>query len=161
MADARARDDARDVAALVRALVERTLANATPTNATPTHAMPTDDREATRRADAGRRVATRVLASTLGEGTRARDAMDDGEAVARAIVRRVRERRGEDAAARAAEACERARRRDASGSTRRAGVLRTLLAISEDAEGAWGAGGGWARAREGCGGWIWTRRRRR
>ena len=136
MADARARDDARDVAALVRALVERTLANAmptnaTPTHATPTHAMPTDDREATRRADAGRRVATRVLASTLGEGTRARDAMDDGEAVARAIVRRVRERRGEDAAARAAEACERARRRDASGSTRRAGVLRTLLAISE------------------------------
>ena len=142
MADARARDDARDVAALVRALVERTLANAMPTNATPTNAMPTDDREATRRADAGRRVATRVLASTLGEGTRARDAMDDGEAVARAIVRRVRERRGEDAAARAAEACERARRRDASGSTRRAGVLRTLLAISEDAEGAWGAGGG-------------------
>ena len=99
MADARARDDARDVAALVRALVERTLANATPTNATPTHATPTHDREATRRADAGRRVATRVLASTLGEGTRARDAMDDGEAV--------------------------------------------------------------ARAREGCGGWIWTRRRRR
>jgi len=137
MASDRARDDARDVAALVRALVERTLANAMPT-----HAMPTDDRDSQRRADAGRRCATRVLASTLGEGTRARDAMDDGEAVARAIVRRVRERRGEDAAARAAEACERARRRDASGSTRRAGVLRTLLAISEDAEGAWGAGGG-------------------
>ena len=113
------------------------------------------------REDAGRRYATRVLASTLGEGARARDAMDDGEAVARAIVRRVRERRGEDAAARAAEACERARRDDASGSTRRAGVLRTLLAISEDAEGAWGARGGWARAREGCGGWIWTSRRRR
>ena len=146
MVASRATTDARDVAELVRALVARTLTRARARDAMTDDAM--DEDRARAREDAGRRYATRVLASTLGDGARARDAMDDGEAVARAIVRRVRRTRGEDAAARAAEACERARRDDASGSRRRAGVLRTLLAISEDEEVARGdEGGGGASAR--------------
>ena len=145
MVASRATTDARDVAELVRALVARTLTRARARDAMTDDAM--DEDRARAREDAGRRYATRVLASTLGDGARARDAMDDGEAVARAIVRRVRRTRGEDAAARAAEACERARRDDASGSRRRAGVLRTLLAISEDEEVARGDEGGGRRER--------------
>ena len=91
------------------------------------------------------RYAARVLGSTLGVSTTttSNGTMDDdvGTVIAR-ISRRVGRVKGEDAGAVVADACERLRRgRGAPKNT--CGVLRALLAVSEDAA----RGGG----RDGCG----------
>ncbi|CEF97652.1 Gamma tubulin complex protein 3 [Ostreococcus tauri] len=80
--------------------------------------------------DGATRYATRVLASELGRRTN--DAEDDDEgALGREIARRVARARGAASGTRAAEACERLRG-DGSGLRRRSGILRCLMAISDD-----------------------------
>ena len=83
--------------------------------------------------DAGCRYAARVLGSTLGVSTTSNGTFEDdvGTVIAR-ISRRVGRVKGEDAGAVVADACERLRRaRGAPKNT--CGVLRALLAVSEDA----------------------------
>jgi len=83
--------------------------------------------------DAGCRYAARVLGSTLGVSTTSNGTFEDdvGTVIAR-ISRRVGRMKGEDAGAVVADACERLRRaRGAPKNT--CGVLRALLAVSEDA----------------------------
>ena len=86
--------------------------------------------------DAGCRYAARVLGSTLGASTatttRAGDGEDDVGTVIARISRRVGRTKGKDAGAAVADACERLRR--GRGAPKNAcGVLRALLAVSEDA----------------------------
>ena len=93
--------------------------------------------------DAGCRYASRVLGSTLGASTTTSNGTFDddvGTVIAR-ISRRVGRVKGEDAGARVADACERLRRaRGAPKNT--CGVLRALLAVSEDAARGGGRDGG-------------------
>ena len=131
---ARAMSSADATASLVRALVERTVRGRRKDDDDDDD---DDDEDRARRVDAGCRYAARVLGSTLGASTvRASSRGDrDGELgdCATRIARRARRRFGDAAATRAADACERLRR-DGSGLRRREGVLRVLLAISEDVE---------------------------
>ena len=130
---ARAMSSADATASLVRALVERTVRGRRKDDEDDDE----DEEDRARRVDAGCRYAARVLGSTLGASTvRASSRGDrDGELgdCATRIARRARRRFGDAAATRAADACERLRR-DGSGLRRREGVLRVLLAISEDVE---------------------------
>ena len=124
-------------ASLVRALVERTVRGRRKDEDDEDEHDENDEEDRARRVDAGCRYAARVLGSTLGASTvRASSRGDrDGELgdCATRIARRARRRFGDAAATRAADACERLRR-DGSGLRRREGVLRVLLAISEDVE---------------------------
>ena len=124
-------------ASLVRALVERTVRGRRKDEDDEDEHDENDEEDRARRVDAGCRYAARVLGSTLGASTvRASSRSDrDGELgdCATRIARRARRRFGDAAATRAADACERLRR-DGSGLRRREGVLRVLLAISEDVE---------------------------
>ena len=124
-------------ASLVRALVERTVRGRRKDEDDEDEHDENDEEDRARRVDAGCRYAARVLGSTLGASTvRASSRGDrDGELgdCATRIARRARRRFGDAAATRAADACERLRR-EGSGLRRREGVLRVLLAISEDVE---------------------------
>jgi len=124
-------------ASLVRALVERTVRGRRKDDDDEAEEEAEAEEDRARRVDAGCRYAARVLGSTLGASTvRASSRSDrDGELgdCATRIARRARRRFGDAAATRAADACERLRR-DGSGLRRREGVLRVLLAISEDVE---------------------------
>ena len=124
-------------ASLVRALVERTVRGRRKDDDEDEDEDEEAEEDRARRVDAGCRYAARVLGSTLGASTvRASSRSDrDGELgdCATRIARRARRRFGDAAATRAADACERLRR-DGSGLRRREGVLRVLLAISEDVE---------------------------
>ena len=124
-------------ASLVRALVERTVRGRRKDDDDEAEEDEEAEEDRARRVDAGCRYAARVLGSTLGASTvRASSRGDrDGELgdCATRIARRARRRFGDAAATRAADACERLRR-DGSGLRRREGVLRVLLAISEDVE---------------------------
>lgn len=124
-------------ASLVRALVERTVRGRRKDEDDEDEHDENDEEDRARRVDAGCRYAARVLGSTLGASTvRASSRSDrDGELgdCATRIARRARRRFGDAAATRAADACERLRR-EGSGLRRREGVLRVLLAISEDVE---------------------------
>lgn len=124
-------------ASLVRALVERTVRGRRKDDDDEEDEDEEAEEDRARRVDAGCRYAARVLGSTLGASTvRASSRSDrDGELgdCATRIARRARRRFGDAAATRAADACERLRR-DGSGLRRREGVLRVLLAISEDVE---------------------------
>ena len=124
-------------ASLVRALVERTVRGRRKDDDEDEDEDEEAEEDRARRVDAGCRYAARVLGSTLGASTvRASSRGDrDGELgdCATRIARRARRRFGDAAATRAADACERLRR-EGSGLRRREGVLRVLLAISEDVE---------------------------
>ena len=135
---ARAMSSADGTASLVRALVERTVRGRRKDDDEDEDEDEEAEEDRARRVDAGCRYAARVLGSTLGASTvRASSRSDrDGELgdCATRIARRARRRFGDAAAASiAADACERLRR-DGSGLRRREGVLRVLLAISEDVE---------------------------
>jgi len=91
------------------------------------------DEERARRVDAGCRYAARVLGSTLGASSAVDDDDDDdGDEAARRVARRARRARGDAAATRAMDLCERLRR-DGRGLRRRGSLLRLLVAVSEDA----------------------------
>lgn len=124
-------------ASLVRALVERTVRGRRKDEDDEDEHDENDEEDRARRVDAGCRYAARVLGSTLGASTVRASSRSDREGelgdCATRIARRARRRFGDAAATRAADACERLRR-DGSGLRRREGVLRVLLAISEDVE---------------------------